>query len=169
MTQVNNPRKGSFSKALREVTLGTGLVLSLWTSAAIADGMPPEGSYSHTIAATSSDEATRLDSAASQGRTDESRASMGEAPPIQGVHPEVLAAATGHYARARSLLVAALREFDSGLKLAKPDAILNSKEWRADLIARAEDLERILAPQARASRFGVRFEADPRLLGGEAK
>ncbi len=134
------------------------------TSLAKADGMGPGGEPGLTSAHESALEAARLDKEAA-----EARASMGESPSIQQVDPEVLSAATGHYARARSHLIAAIREFDQGYKMAKPDAILNSKEWRSDLISRAEDLERILAPQARASKFSVKYDADPRLLGAEAK
>ena len=75
-----------------------------------------------------------------------------------------LAAAIGHYARARSLLIAAVNEFDSGYKLAKPDALIDSKQWRNTLISRAEEMERVLAPQPRVTRGGIKYQADSRLL-----
>ena len=75
-----------------------------------------------------------------------------------------LAAATGHFARARSLIIAAIQEFDAGTALASPDAILNSTEWRKSLINRAEELEHILDPQPQITRGGVRYSADSRLL-----
>lgn len=78
--------------------------------------------------------------------------------------PEVAAEAVAHYARSRALLVAAINEFDKGRNIAKPDELLDSKKWRNTLIDRAEDLERVLDPQPRATRGGIRFEADPRLL-----
>ena len=81
---------------------------------------------------------------------------------------EQLASAVGHYARARSLLMAALREFDKGTQLVNPDSILDSKVFRENLIERATDLEKVLDPQPRITQGGVRFEPDPRLLG-EAK
>ncbi|RMG44037.1 MAG: hypothetical protein D6719_02645 [Candidatus Dadabacteria bacterium] len=78
-----------------------------------------------------------------------------------------LAAAVGHYARARSLLLAAVREFDRGMQMADPQALLNTKEWRTTLIDRAHDLEKILDPQPVITEKGVRFEPDPRLSGGQ--
>lgn len=81
---------------------------------------------------------------------------------------EKLATAVGHYARARSLLIAAVREFDLGYKLANPNVLLDSQQWRSTLIDRTQELDRVLDPQPRASRTGVKFEADTRLLN-EAK
>ncbi len=83
---------------------------------------------------------------------------------LGGARPEVAAEAVAHYARSRALLVAAINEFDKGRKLAKPDELLDSRAWRTSLIDRAEDLERVLDPQPRATRGGIKFEADPRLL-----
>ena len=80
-----------------------------------------------------------------------------------------LATAIGHYGRARNLLLTAIREFDKGAKLADPSALIDAKEWRDTLVYRAEDLERILAPQPRATRDGVKFEADSRLIGEALK
>jgi len=77
------------------------------------------------------------------------------------------------YAEARSvligqanqdLLIAALNEFDTARKIARPDELLDPVKWRNTLIDRAEDLERVLDPQPRATRGGIRFSADPRLL-----
>lgn len=82
---------------------------------------------------------------------------------------ETQAAAVAHFARSRALLVSALEEFDRACKIAKPDSILNSREWRTDLIDRAKDLEVILAPQPRITHRGVKLEGDNRLLKTEAK
>ena len=82
---------------------------------------------------------------------------------------ERLASAVGHYARARSLLIAAVNEFDKGYKIANPEAILDSKEWRATLIDRADELRKILDPQPRVTRGGVKFDADSRLLNEAGK
>lgn len=76
-----------------------------------------------------------------------------------------LARAVGHYAKARSLLLAALREFDTGAKIASPNSLIDTKQWRQVVIGRAEDLERVLDPQPRVSKGGIRFNPDPRLLG----
>lgn len=89
-------------------------------------------------------------------------------PSLKNVQGEKLAQATGHFARARSLLIAALGEFDKGLELANPDALFSSSDWRSDVTARARDIEHILAPQPRETTGGIKFQADPRLLG-EAK
>jgi hypothetical protein len=83
---------------------------------------------------------------------------------LEGASGEKLAKATAHYARARSLLIAAVNEFDKGYKIATPDALLDSREWRTTLIDRAEELQKVLDPQPRASREGLRFDADTRLL-----
>lgn len=87
---------------------------------------------------------------------------------IERAEGERLATAVGHYARARSLLIAAVHEFDRGQEYANPDTLLDSSRFRSSLINRAEELERILDPQPRASKSGVKFSADSRLLG-EAK
>ena len=76
-----------------------------------------------------------------------------------------LASAVGHYARARSLLIAAVREFDQGLKAANPDILIDSTEWRDSILDRAEDLEKVLAPQPGTTERGVYFNPDSRLLG----
>jgi hypothetical protein len=81
---------------------------------------------------------------------------------------EKLATAVGHYARARSHIIAAIREFDTGRKFADPEPLLDSSQWRNNLISRAEELEKVLDPQPRSSKSGARFDPDPRLMG-EAK
>ena len=78
--------------------------------------------------------------------------------------PEVAAEAVAHYARSRALLVSALHEFDTARKLAKPDELLDSAKWRNTLIDRAEYLERVLDPQPRVTKGGIKFQADSRLL-----
>ena len=77
---------------------------------------------------------------------------------------EELASAIGHYARSRSLLIAALKEFDNGLRYASPEQVVDVKEMRHTFLDQAEALKRILAPQPRSTKYGVRFEADTRLL-----
>lgn len=83
---------------------------------------------------------------------------------IERATGEKLAEAIGHYARSRSLLVQALREFDRARLIAKPDSLIDSDEWRATLLSRAEELEKILSPQPRASKGGVRFDSAQQLL-----
>jgi hypothetical protein len=83
---------------------------------------------------------------------------------LGSARPEVAAEAVAHYARSRALLISALHEFDKARNLAKPDELLDSTKWRNTLIDRAEDLERVLDPQPRVTKGGIRFEADPRLL-----
>ena len=85
-------------------------------------------------------------------------------PSMEKVKGEELSSAIGHYSRARALLIAAVKEFDDGRKFANPDIILDSGAWRSTVIDRAEDLERVLAPQAKASKSGIKFEAYPELL-----
>lgn len=87
---------------------------------------------------------------------------------VERASGETLATAVGHYSRARSLLIAAIREFDLGYKLANPNVLLDSAQWRANLVDRAQELDRVLDPQPRASRSGIKYQADTRLLN-EAK
>lgn len=81
-----------------------------------------------------------------------------------GASGDRAATARGHYARSHAMLLEALREFDKGKKLASPEVILNSKEWRGTLISRAEELEKLMDPQPRVSKGGARYEGDSRLL-----
>ncbi len=85
--------------------------------------------------------------------------------PLQRANNEELSAGMGHFARARSLLVAAINEFDAGLKVVNPEALLDVKGFRGSLLERAGELERVLDPQPRVSRAGVAYEPDSRLLG----
>ena len=70
-------------------------------------------------------------------------------------------AAIGHYARARAMLVQALAEFELARKLARPDMLIDAEEWRISIVSRTEELNRILDPQPRTTRSGVRFKANP--------
>ena len=85
---------------------------------------------------------------------------------LEEASAERLAAASGHYAKSRSLLIAAVREFDKAQKFAQPGALLEVNEFRNSIISRAEELERVLDPQPRISESGVKFEAYPSLMGG---
>lgn len=95
-------------------------------------------------------------------------ASSSHAEQIGRASGETLAEAIGHYSRSRSLLIEAIREFDRGMKIAEPNALIDSKKWRTSLVDRAQELERVLDPQPRVSKGGVKFNADKRLLN-EAK
>ena len=88
---------------------------------------------------------------------------------LQVASGEELATAVAHYARSRSLLIAAIREFDAGRKSADPGALIDSQAWRDILLARAQDLEKVLDPQPRASKTGITTNPDPRLLGLDEK
>ncbi len=85
--------------------------------------------------------------------------------PIERAKGEKLATAMGHYARARSLLVAAIREFDKGYGIVDPNALLDSRMWRESLLDRSEELARLLDPQPRATRGGVKFGSETRGIG----
>lgn len=78
--------------------------------------------------------------------------------------PERTQAAIGHYARARTLLVEAMREFDAGKEIARPDLILNSETWKAGVSARADELGHVIAPEARETTGGTRFKESHALL-----
>lgn len=77
---------------------------------------------------------------------------------------ERMSAAAGHYARARSLLIEALAEFQRGEQIARPDLILDSDQWRKGISSRKDDLDRLLNPQPRVSRAGARFVENRELL-----
>ncbi len=76
-------------------------------------------------------------------------------------------AALGHFARARTMLVEALAEFEAGRKIASPDMLLDSEEWRISVISRTEELNRVLDPKPRVTRSGVRFRASKHLIRRE--
>ena len=78
--------------------------------------------------------------------------------------PERTAAAVGHYARARALLMQALDEFEQGRKIARPDLLLDADEFRISLVSRADELNRVLDPQPKVTRSGVRFKGSPDLV-----
>ena len=74
------------------------------------------------------------------------------------------AVAIGHYARARTLLREALSEFEEGRKVARPDLFLDPEDWRAGVISRAEELNRLLDPQPRVTRSGATYKTEPALI-----
>lgn len=76
-----------------------------------------------------------------------------------------LTTAVAHYGRARIYLLAAIKEFDLGMKSANANTLLDAAKFRGTLVNRAQELERVLDPQPRASNTGVKFSADPRLIG----
>lgn len=84
--------------------------------------------------------------------------------PIAYSAPDKAAAALGHYARARTLLIGALQEFDKGRRIAQPDPLVNSVDWRETIILRAKELELLIDPRARSTNGGVKYEGDRRLL-----
>lgn len=92
-------------------------------------------------------------------------ASAQDTPFIEQATDAQVKKAQGHYARARSLLIAAINEFDRATSVANPESLLDVSRFRTTLIDRAEELERILDPQPRTSKEGVRFSPDTRLLG----
>jgi hypothetical protein len=79
------------------------------------------------------------------------------------------ARAIGHYTRARSLLLAALREFDAGTRVAELPTLIDPSGWRGTVAERAHELERVLDPQPRVTSGGVSFSPDRRLLAEEER
>lgn len=79
--------------------------------------------------------------------------------------PSRLARGIGHFERSRSLLLAAIREFDSGYKYAKTDQLLDADLWRQNILSRAKELEVILSPKAREIKAGSSYEPNPALIG----
>ena len=77
--------------------------------------------------------------------------------------------ATAHYARSRSLILSAIDEFDKARQLADPSLLLNGDQWRAGLVEKAKQMERVIAPKAREADAGIALPADSRLLGSDNK
>lgn len=76
-----------------------------------------------------------------------------------------LSKAVGHWSRARAYMNLAVREFDKGTEIVDPDAIIDAKELRSDLLNKIQILERVIDPQPRATEEGVRYNAAPELIG----
>ena len=138
------------------------VAVGLMTSHGYADGGMEsygEGGSSYGAGGRGSGGAARLPADPFSGdRAMTKRTTLGHASPDQATE------AVAHFARARSLVIAALHEFDKGRKIASPSELLDPVQWRNTLIDRAEDLDRVLDPQPRATKGGIRFEADSRLL-----
>lgn len=83
---------------------------------------------------------------------------------LTSANPQELARGIGHYQKAHSLLIAALREFDLGYKIVSTDKVLDSSAWRGSVLEKAKELEVLLAPKAREIKVGSRYNADTRLL-----
>lgn len=83
--------------------------------------------------------------------------------------PQKLARGIGHFERSRSLLLAAIREFDSGYTHVKTDQVMDAEAWRKTLLLRAQELETILSPKPREIQSGSRYAPDSRLLGAKVK
>jgi hypothetical protein len=88
-----------------------------------------------------------------------------EALTIERASGDRLSSAVAHYGRARMYLLAAIREFDKGMKSANAETLLDTSKFRTTLVNRASELERVLDPQPRVSNSGVTFSPDPRLIG----
>lgn len=88
-----------------------------------------------------------------------------EAQTIERAAGADLSSAVAHYGRARMYLLAAIREFDQGMRAANANTLLDTGKFRGTLVNRAQELERVLDPQPRASNTGITFSADPKLIG----
>lgn len=100
--------------------------------------------------------------------TVKARAKLPSGPSMVEADAGLSAQAVGHYERSRALLLSAVREFDKGYAKANPNMVLDSMAWREDIINRIKELDKVLAPQARLTNGGVKFESERELLAGEA-
>lgn len=89
--------------------------------------------------------------------------------PLERAKGEKLATAMGYFARARSLLVSAVREFDKGLALVDPNALLDARMWRTGVMDRADELTRVLDPQPRATKSGIKYGNETVGIGDASK
>lgn len=87
----------------------------------------------------------------------------------QYANEERTAIAVGHYARARALLIEAIAEFERGKNVARPDMLVDSEQWRLTVVSKAEELNRLLDPQPRITKAGVRYQAQPSLIRRDSK
>jgi hypothetical protein len=76
-------------------------------------------------------------------------------------------AAVAYYARARTMLVEALAEYEQGRRYAKPDLLHDPEEFRLTVISLTEQLNRLVDPHIRITRDGVRIKGNPRLIKRE--
>ena len=76
--------------------------------------------------------------------------------------------AVGHYARARAMMVEALKEFEQGRRLARPDLLVDSEDFRLRLVSLTEELNRLVDPKPRVTRQGAVFRANPRMVRRES-
>ena len=143
---------------MRQIAAVTLILAQICVSNSFADGPASSDDNDNTKSA--------VRASMSHNKSDFDDANQDERPSgsLESAKGERLATAIGHYARARSLLIEALREFDRGRQVASPDVVLNTTDWRDSVAERAHDLEVILDPQPRATRGGVKFGADTRLL-----
>lgn len=88
---------------------------------------------------------------------------------IESASEADLARAAGHWHRARTHMMSALREFDKGNELVNPAAVLDAQAWRSHMLNRIIDIDRVLSPQPRATESGVRYDPAPELLGQKYK
>lgn len=88
-------------------------------------------------------------------------------PSITSLSPDKLEEAQGHYAKARALLIAAVHEFDLGLKIADTSSIISPKAWRDTVIDKADDLEKITEPKAKEATSGVKYQGNSNILKGK--
>lgn len=77
-------------------------------------------------------------------------------------------AALAHYARARTMLLESLAEFERARDIARPDLFIDSEQWRNNVINRAQDLDHVLNPRPREVAGGVQLSSQPTLIRGES-
>ena len=86
---------------------------------------------------------------------------------IQRAEGLELSKAVGHWARARTFMLQAIREFDKGNEVVDPDALIDAGELRSRMLDHIHALDRVIDPQPRATEGGVRFDGAPELLGAK--
>lgn len=74
-------------------------------------------------------------------------------------------AAIGHFARARALLIEAIAEFELGKSISDPSLIIDTERWRGNIVLRAEELNRVVAPKPKITRQGIEYGENSQLIG----
>lgn len=79
--------------------------------------------------------------------------------PLENAHTLKVRKGLAHFTRARSLLIAAVREFDAAVRIVDPSVILDPIEWRLKVLQQAKDIEIVLSPEARRDDHSVAIKS----------
>lgn len=79
--------------------------------------------------------------------------------PLENAHTLKARKGMAHFTRARSLLIAAVREFDAAVRTVDPSVVLDPIDWRLKVLQQAKDIEVVLSPEARRDDHSVAIKS----------